>query len=84
MKKIEDNSTTKIFHGIVSSKSLKTDINLVAVYTKKKDKWKHKLYFSTDLELTAELVLKYYQTRFQIEFTFRDAKQHTGLNHCQA
>ena len=84
MEKIEDNSTTKIFHGIVSSKSLKTDINLVTVYTKKKDKWKHKLYFSMDLELTAELVLKYYQTRFQIEFTFRDAKQHTGLNHCQA
>lgn len=84
MKKVEEDLTTKIYQGVVFSKSLKTDINLVIVYTKKKDKWKHKLYFSTDLELTAELVLKYYQTRFQIEFTFRDAKQHTGLNDCQA
>ncbi|MGB0884750.1 MAG: transposase, partial [Flavobacteriales bacterium] len=62
----------------------KRDINLVVAYTKKKGKWKHKLYFSTDLELSAERLLEYYQTRFQIEFTFRDAKQHTGLNHCQA
>lgn len=84
MNKIEERSTTKIFQGIVFSKSLKTDINLVIVYTKKKGIWKHKLYFCTDLEISAKLLLKYYQTRFQIEFTFRDAKQHTGLNHCQA
>ena len=30
------------------------------------------------------MLLKYYRTRFQIEFAFRDAKQHTGPNHCQA
>lgn len=54
------------------------------VYTRKKEQWKHKLYFSTDLKLQAQKVLQYYQTRFQIEFTFRDAKQHAGLNHCQA
>ena len=24
------------------------------------------------------------RSRFQIEFLYRDAKQHTGLNHCQA
>jgi len=81
---IEKNHKNKIYQAIVFSKSLKRDINLVIVYTNKKDKWSHKLYFSTDLELSAELLLKYYQTRFQIEFIFRDAKQHTGLNHCQA
>jgi hypothetical protein len=28
--------------------------------------------------------LRYYKSRFQIEFLFRDAKQFLGLNHCQA
>jgi putative transposase len=35
--------------------------------------------FSDDLELAWELLLRYYQLRFQIEFTFRDAKQYWGL-----
>lgn len=39
---------------------------------------------SSDVELPARLVLKYYQLRFQIEFLFRDAKQFAGLTHCQA
>jgi hypothetical protein len=82
--KVECNSKRKIYHAIVFSKSLKREINLVVVFTNKKEKWNHKLYFCTDLEIDATTVLKYYQTRFQIEFTFRDAKQHTGLNHCQA
>lgn len=30
------------------------------------------------------MVLKYYRLRFQIEFLIRDAKTHTGLEHCQA
>jgi putative transposase len=34
--------------------------------------------FSRDLELTAEKMIQYYRLRFQIEFTFRDAKQHWG------
>ena len=27
---------------------------------------------------------RYYQSRFQIEFVFRDAKQYTGLTDCQS
>ena len=38
----------------------------------------------TDLNLDARLIVHYYQLRFQIEFLFRDAKQFTGLTHCQA
>jgi hypothetical protein len=82
--KVERNSKRKIYHAIVFSKSLKRKINLVIVFTNKKGKWNHKLYFCTDLEIDSATVLRYYQTRFQIEFTFRDAKQHTRLNHCQA
>jgi hypothetical protein len=35
--------------------------------------------FSSDLRLAAEQVIAYYGLRFQIEFTFRDAKQYWGL-----
>jgi len=37
----------------------------------------------TDLTLSAGEVLRCYEARFQIEFLFRDAKQHTGLGHAQ-
>ena len=52
--------------------------------TNKKGKWSHKLYFCTDLMLEPMLILKYYQTRFQIEFIYRDGKQFCGLDNCQA
>lgn len=42
------------------------------------------LYFCTDLTLDGYWIYRYYKARFQIEFLFRDAKQHTGLTHCQA
>ena len=35
--------------------------------------------FSSDLFLGADALIDYYRLRFQIEFTFRDAKQHFGL-----
>ena len=41
------------------------------------------MYFSTDLNLTASQVFTYYRSRFLIEFIYRDAKQYTGLCHCQ-
>ena len=44
----------------------------------------HKIYFSTDLEMSAKDIIEYYHTRFQIEFCFRDSKLFTRLNDCQA
>ena len=44
----------------------------------------YKILFSTDLNLPAFMILKYYQARFQQEFLIRDAKQFTGLKDCQA
>jgi putative transposase len=35
--------------------------------------------FSSDLELEWEKLIEYYRLRFQIEFNFREAKQHFGL-----
>ncbi len=74
-----------IYNLKVNSIALKQTINLVIVYTKnKKGKWIHKNYFSTDLEQDWKDILELYRLRFQIEFLYRDAKQHTGLNDCQA
>ena len=80
----KSDETIKIYSGIVFSKSLKRDVLIAIVYTNKKDKWVHKIYMSTDLNLTCNNLLSYYQTRFQIEFLYRDGKQHTGLNDCEA
>jgi hypothetical protein len=74
----------KIVHGIVHAVALKRKIKIVILYTKRKQGWKHKIYFSTDLNIDHNLLLEYYQTRFQIEFLYRDGKQHTGLNDSQA
>jgi len=38
----------------------------------------------TDLTLDARTIVRYYHGRAQIEFLFRDAKQYTGLQDCQA
>ena len=75
-----------VIHGaIVYSKALKRKIKLVHVlYLNQKNKQIHKLYYSTDLDLEAMDILDFYQSRFQIEFLYRDGKQHAGLNDCQA
>lgn len=44
---------------------------------------KRRVLCSTDLTLSAEEILNLYEVRFQIEFLFRDAKQHTGLGQSQ-
>ena len=43
-----------------------------------------KLLFSTNLNRSAKEIFQYYKTRFQMEFLFRDGKQYTGLENCQA
>ena len=40
---------------------------------------RHVVLFSTDLDLSSAQIVDYYSLRFQIEFNFRDAKQHWGL-----
>jgi len=69
----------------VYSKALKRTIRLVHfTYSKAKGKESYKLYFCTDVTMPAGEILLYYQSRFQIEFLYRDGKQHTGLNDSQA
>ena len=63
------------------SKAMKRNIKVVVHYA---ESGGHKIYFSTDLEMSAQDIIEYYRTRFQIEFCFRDSKQFTGLKDCQA
>lgn len=44
----------------------------------------HRIYASTDIELPGQKLVHAYRCRYQQEFLFRDAKQHTGLEHGQA
>ena len=75
----------KIYSAVVNSKAFKRDIMLaVALFFKDGKEIARKLYFSTDLEQQGEQIVHYYRSRFQIEFLYRDAKQFTGLNTCQA
>ena len=82
---IEQNQEATMYSAIVYSKALKRNIRLVHVtYTNEKGKLIRKLYFSTDTQMDALEILDCYQSRFQIEFLYRDAKQYTGLNDSQA
>lgn len=63
------------------SKSLKQKIRLVIHYLPGGG---HRLYFSTDTNVSGKDVFDIYRTRFQIEFCFRDGHQFTGLLDCQA
>jgi len=82
---ISSNEEKTVYAAEVYSKALKRNVKLVHVtYLKANGKNAHKLYFSTDLSMDATDVLLYYQSRFQIEFLYRDGKQHTGLNDSQA
>jgi hypothetical protein len=74
-----------VYSAIVYCVSLKRNIRLVHVtYNSAKGKETNKLYFSTDTSMAATDVLEYYRARFQIEFLYRDGKQHTGLEDTQA
>lgn len=75
---------TNLYSGVVYSPCFKRKIRIVLLNVKKLGKESDILLYSTDNSLDPEELLKYYQSRFQIEFLFRDAKQHTGLTDCQA
>jgi len=81
-----ENDDVKIYEGIVYSKSLKRRVKLSYVewWKDKKHTGAYAVLFSTDLDLSGEKIYLYYKSRFQIEFLYRDAKQFTGLTHCQA
>lgn len=77
-------SGEEIYTARVHSRCLKRWIRVVMLRTQSGDKTGMALLFSTDTELDALTIIRYYKARFQIEFVFRDAKQYTGLTDCQS
>lgn len=65
--------------------NFKTKLRIVAVVHYEPNKPpKHQLFFSTDLTQDPQQILQIYAARFQIEFLFRDTKQHLGLQDSQS
>jgi len=74
-----------LYTAVVNSVGFKRNIRLVYVLNlRNKKKPGYALLFSTDSQLDAGTIYRYYKARFQIEFIFRDAKQFAGLSDCQA
>ena len=83
LKKSESNSgiTTNYYQGMFLNRKFRKALNVVIIEKRDIEKGKvgHVILFSSDVELEWEKLIEYYSLRFQIEFNFRDAKQHFGL-----
>lgn len=72
---------TKVYQALCLHKNFARLLNVVVIQKTHLQTGRvgHVILFSSDLFLGAEALIDYYRLRFQIEFTFRDAKQHFGL-----
>ena len=72
---------TNYYQGVFLHKEFAKEINAVIIVkiNLKTRKLGHAILFSSDVGLSWEKLVDYYSLRFQIEFNFRDAKQHFGL-----
>jgi hypothetical protein len=83
---IEQQADSRVYQAVVYCKFLKQTIRIALRHCLDQTGQvkAHQIYCSTDLNLSASQTIEYYQARFQQEFLIRDAKQFTGLAHCQA
>ncbi len=72
---------TRIYQAELLHKEFAQPLNVVIIekVNRSTQKRAHVLLFSSDLTLASDKLIDYYSLRFQIEFTFRDAKQYWGL-----
>jgi putative transposase len=73
---------TRIYQAEVLHKEFGQPLTVVIIakVNRTTQKRGHVILFSTDLTLAYDTLMDYYGLRFQIEFTFRDAKQYWGLD----
>ena len=76
----------RLYEGVVHCKAFKRWLKVVLLHELDENGKviRIKIYASTDLQLPGYDLFIYYKSRFQIEFLYRDAKGHTGLEHCQS
>ncbi len=72
---------TRIYQAALRHKGFPQLLNVVIIVkvNRSTQKRAHVILFSSDLTLGWATLIDYYGLRFQIEFTFRDAKQYWGL-----
>ena len=78
----EDNIQTRIYHvPEMLHKNFAQRLNIVIITRTnlKTGAFANINLFSSDLQLAYQKIIDWYSLRFQIEFNFRDAKQHWGL-----
>lgn len=78
---LKDDVVTIIYQLTCLHKQFRQEINTVIVIKEniKTNKVAKAIFFSTDLNLSAQEIIQFYSSRFQIEFNFRDAKEFFGL-----
>ena len=83
---IAEKEGQRIYAGLVYVKSLQRLVQAALVQELKADGQLKsvRIFICTDLEFSVHDILPYYKSRFQIEFLYRDAKQHTGLENSQS
>lgn len=82
---LPEDAHVTVYTAGVWHKSLGRKVRLVVLVNRKDPKKPRTVVLATtDVDLDAQTLVRYYQARFQIEFLFRDAKQFTGLSDCQA
>ncbi len=82
IKKFDEDEQVIYYSGIVYCIALKKLVRIL--YMQQKDTKRYEIFLCTDTFIEPDLIIKYYRLRFQIEFLIRDAKQHCGLEECQA
>ena len=82
IKKFDEDQQAVYYSGIVYSMALKQLVRIV--YLQDEQTKRYDIFLCTDTLINPKLIVKYYRLRFQIEFLIRDAKQHCGLEECQA
>lgn len=83
---IVEKERQRIYGGLIYVKSLRRLVKAAIVHELKEDGQikSAKTFICTDLDFPVLDILPYYKSRFQIEFLYRDAKQHTGLQDTQS
>jgi putative transposase len=80
-RSVEAGVETRVYQAELLHKEFAQALNVVLLVKTnlKTGARAHVLLFSSDLALPFDKLVEWYGLRFQIEFTFRDAKQHWGL-----
>ncbi len=80
-----DEPQITLYTLVAWSVSLKRTVRVaIVVHSREHEQPRYVVLFSTDTELEASDIFRFYKARFQIEFIFRLALQFAGFSDCQA